>query len=100
LPLIGRLTQPILFVHGAEDAVFTAAGTRTTYEALLQQNPGGSYAFRELEEYGHLDPVIGKDAADDVYPIVLEHLERTGGAPGESFGEPAGVAPAQESEPC
>ncbi|MGE5274339.1 MAG: alpha/beta fold hydrolase [Verrucomicrobiota bacterium] len=100
LPLLGRLTQPILFVHGAEDAVFSAAGTRTTYEALLQHNPGGSYALRELQEYGHLDPIIGKDAAGDVFPIVLDHLERTGATAGRPGGELADVAPGQESQPC
>jgi hypothetical protein len=29
-----------------------------------------------VPDYGHLDLVIGKDAARDVYPLVREHLER------------------------
>jgi cholesterol oxidase len=84
LPRLADLTVPILFLHGAEDAVFECKGTRATYEALVEAVPGGRYGFLELEEYGHLDPVIGSDAVEDVYPHILAHLTET--EPG-----PAGV---------
>jgi cholesterol oxidase len=76
-----RLRIPILFVHGAEDVVFTSDGTRATYEALLDANPLGLYAYRELEGYGHLDPVIGRDAVADVYPLIVAHLDEVSGQP-------------------
>jgi cholesterol oxidase len=77
LPKLGRLTLPILLAHGAEDAVFRPAGTRATYEALHEENLDGPYTYRQLDGYGHLDPVIGKDAVEDVYPVLLAHLAET-----------------------
>ena len=48
-----------------------------SYAWLREHDPVGSYTYRELPGYGHLDPVIGKSAIDDVYPLVLEHLAST-----------------------
>jgi cholesterol oxidase len=75
LPSLARLDLPITFIHGAESGVFRPEGTRRTYEALVADNPAGLYAHHEVPGYGHLDPIIGKDAVVDVYPLVLAHLE-------------------------
>ena len=50
----------------------------------------GSYTYRELPGYGHFDPVIGKSAIDDVYPLILEHLAATD--PGVRVGDPVPLA--------
>jgi cholesterol oxidase len=34
------------------------------------------YSCHIIPEYAHMDCFIGKDAARDVYPIVLAELER------------------------
>ena len=72
-----RRLPPVLFLHGAESDVFLPVGTRRTHALLREHDPVGSYTYRELPGYGHFDPVIGKSAIDDVYPLVLEHLAAT-----------------------
>jgi cholesterol oxidase len=74
LSQVGRRLPPVLFLHGAESGVFLPSGTRRTCAVLRERDPGGAYAYRELPGYGHFDPVIGKAAVEDVYPVVLEHL--------------------------
>ena len=74
LSRLGRRLPPVLFLHGRESGVFLPAGTRRTCAVLREHDPGGSYELRELDGYGHFDPVIGQSAVEDVYPLVLEHV--------------------------
>lgn len=72
---VGRLAFPITFLHGAENQVFSPESTERTVRRLREANPGVPYTRHLLPGYGHLDPVIGANAARDVYPLVLRHLE-------------------------
>lgn len=66
---------PILFTSGTENQVFDPESTLKDYE-LLRRRFGEKYYRRFLiEGYGHLDPIIGKDAATDVYWKVFNHLK-------------------------
>ncbi|KAJ5666351.1 Glucose-methanol-choline oxidoreductase C-terminal, partial [Penicillium maclennaniae] len=66
---------PILFVSGTENQVFNPESTLKDYE-LLRRRFGERHYRRFLAEgYGHLDPIVGKNAAEDVYWRILTHLK-------------------------
>jgi cholesterol oxidase len=71
-----RLTVPVTLVHGDESEAFLAEGARMSAAALREAVDPELVALHVVPDYGHLDLVIGKDAAVDVYPLVVEHLER------------------------
>ncbi len=75
LEQLGRLAFPITFLHGAENQVFVPEASERTLRRLQQANPGVAYTRHLLPGYGHLDPVMGANAASDVYPLILRHLE-------------------------
>jgi cholesterol oxidase len=75
---LDRMALPILFVHGARNGCFLPQSTQLTLEALRQANPSVSYRRQEIPSYGHIDCIFGKDAARDVYPYIVSHLEETG----------------------
>jgi cholesterol oxidase len=77
LPHLDRLAIPIAFVNGAENGCFLPASTLRSLEALRAANPGVPYSRHEIAGYGHVDCLVGKDAARDVYPYLLDHLEAT-----------------------
>ncbi|HSQ06015.1 MAG TPA: alpha/beta fold hydrolase, partial [Burkholderiales bacterium] len=67
---------PVRFIHGEENDVFHE---RTVIRSLQLLNDvfGKNPNIRdrvEIEKYGHLDPVIGKNACEDVYPKIGEFL--------------------------
>ena len=66
---------PILFISGTDNEVFDPESTLRDYELLRRQFGEQSYRRFLVEGYGHLDPIVGKDAASDVYWRVLAHLE-------------------------
>jgi cholesterol oxidase len=77
LPRLGELAIPLTFVHGAESETFRAEGTQTSVAALRESIDPELVALHLVDDYGHLDLVIGKDAERDVFPLLLDHLERT-----------------------
>ena len=77
LPHLDRMAIPIAFVNGAENNCFLPASTLRALEALRAANPGVPYSRHEIPRYGHIDCIFGKDAARDVYPYILDHLEAT-----------------------
>jgi cholesterol oxidase len=74
---LDRLAVPTLFLHGAESRVFEPSSTERTHRMLAEANGPDLYRRVVLGGYGHLDTWMGKDAAKDVYPLVVEHLDRT-----------------------
>lgn len=74
-----RLALPITFIHGAENETFLPKSTELTYNALREANDpdGGKKLYKRhvISNYGHIDCIFGKNAADDVYPLILDHLE-------------------------
>jgi cholesterol oxidase len=74
---LDRLKLPICFIHGAENQCFLPVSTELTYNALREANGKGLYSRHVIPSYGHIDCIYGKDAARDVYPYILEHLEAT-----------------------
>jgi cholesterol oxidase len=81
--LAERRQFPIRFIHGAENDCFKPESTRVTLKLLEdaqaaapENEPRYHYDRVEIPGYGHIDCIFGKDAAKDVYPKILEHLER------------------------
>ncbi|CAG8030940.1 unnamed protein product [Penicillium salamii] len=79
---------PILFISGTDNQVFDPETTLKDYE-LLRRHFGEKYYRRFLAEgYGHLDPIVGKRAATDVYWRIFAHLR---GCIGDEQPESNGV---------
>lgn len=69
--------MPILFIHGTDNACLLPDSTRLSYEALCAANGRERYAWKGIPGYGHVDCIIGHEAAGDVYPHILDHLRAT-----------------------
>lgn len=76
MPRLERLALPISFIHGTKNREFLPKATQKTFKLLCRKNGSRYYVWRPIEDYGHMDCFIGKTAADDVFPIILEELER------------------------
>ncbi|MFB9331163.1 alpha/beta fold hydrolase [Paenibacillus aurantiacus] len=71
-----RLALPITFIHGEKNQVNTPEGTKLTYNQLCEHNDPSLYKHYVIPNYGHIDCLFGKNAVRDVYPQIIEHLER------------------------
>ncbi|MBW4631577.1 MAG: GMC family oxidoreductase N-terminal domain-containing protein [Iphinoe sp. HA4291-MV1] len=74
---IERLAIPITFIHGAENNCWLPESTQITYRILQGINGKELYKRYIIPNYGHIDCIFGKNAAKDVYPLILKHLEAT-----------------------
>ncbi len=70
-----RLAVPIHFLAGAHNYIFKPSGTEATLAWLRSHNDPGLYSCANLADYAHLDGIVGRNAARDVYPSVLAHLD-------------------------
>lgn len=77
LPNLKRLAIPISFIHGEENECFLPESTEISYDLLRKANGADLYNRHVIPRYGHIDCIFGKNAAVDVYPYVLRHLEST-----------------------
>ncbi|QIG49479.1 choline dehydrogenase [Nordella sp. HKS 07] len=68
---------PTLFFHGTLNHCFAPPGTIKTMELLAGTNGRHLYERHVIAETGHLDSIFGKNAARDVYPAVVSHLNQT-----------------------
>src|SRR5437016_1473836 len=62
---------------GSTEILLLPESTSLTYEWLRQANGPAGYSRRLLAGYGHADCWLGKNAAADVFPHALQHLEAT-----------------------
>jgi cholesterol oxidase len=76
MPHLDKLAIPITFIHGEKNQVFDPQSTLTTYNNLCSANGNSLYARHVIMGYGHNDCLYGKNAAVDVYPLMLKHFER------------------------
>ncbi|MEN8167218.1 MAG: GMC family oxidoreductase N-terminal domain-containing protein [Pseudomonadota bacterium] len=77
MPNLNRLNLPILFISGAENECYLPESTRLTYELLCNHFDPDQYSRRVISGYGHIDCIFGRNAVQDVYPYILEHLRKT-----------------------
>ncbi len=77
MPHLDRLSMPICFISGADNACYLPESTARAYERVTQRHGADRYSRHLIPGYGHIDCIFGKHAYRDVYPIMLEHLEKT-----------------------
>lgn len=77
IPNVGRMAIPITFVHGEKNACFLTESIDRAVKRLSDANDPGLYEHHEIAGYGHIDCIFGRDAARDVYPHMVAHLEAT-----------------------
>ncbi len=70
----GEVTTPVLLTTGDRNNVFTDSNI-VCWERLEEAAPG-RHELAVLPGYGHQDPFMGKDVHFDVFPRMLEFLER------------------------
>jgi cholesterol oxidase len=81
MPHLDRLKLPICFIHGALNDCYEPVSTELTYNALCAAFGPELYERHVIPGYGHIDCIFGKNAAQDVYPYMLAHLEKTATEP-------------------
>ncbi len=77
LPHPERMAIPILFLSGEKNNCYLPESTQKTYDYLCAANGSGLYSRKVIPGYGHIDCIFGANAVNDVYPSILEHLEKT-----------------------
>jgi cholesterol oxidase len=77
LPHLERLDLPILFISGADNECYLPESTRLSYERLCQAYHPHQYQRVVIPGYGHIDCIFGERADRDVYPLIVNHLDRT-----------------------
>ncbi|KAF7342089.1 FAD/NAD(P)-binding domain-containing protein [Mycena venus] len=67
---------PILFISGGDNVVFTPVSTNMCYDDLRERFGPTLYKRVVVNGYGHLDTWMGERSRRDVYPVVLQHIEK------------------------
>jgi hypothetical protein len=70
-----RTSARVAFFAGVNNRCFLAESQRRTFE-FFDSWRKNYHTLHMLNGYGHLDVFIGKDSARDVFPLMLEELER------------------------
>jgi pimeloyl-ACP methyl ester carboxylesterase len=63
------------FLTGELNKCFLPESQRRTHDWFERHAPG-RHAFHVFPGYGHLDPFLGQRAADDVFPVIMDELEK------------------------
>jgi cholesterol oxidase len=66
---------PIAFIHGTENRCYLPESTQMTYDMLVDRFGPDNYERHLIAGYGHIDCIFGRNAAADVYPTIVRHLE-------------------------
>jgi pimeloyl-ACP methyl ester carboxylesterase len=64
-----------VFLAGERNQCFLPESQRRTYEHLARHRRG-YHALHVIPGYGHLDIFMGKDAARDVFPLIVSELDK------------------------
>ncbi|MFM0266869.1 alpha/beta fold hydrolase [Paraburkholderia sediminicola] len=68
------LRLPIGFIHGEKNETYLPKSTLLTYDMLVEHWPEQPYERHLIPGYGHIDCILGKNAAVDVYPVIARYL--------------------------
>jgi hypothetical protein len=64
-----------VFLAGEDNRCFLPESQQRSFEFFASHRPGRD-ALHRFSGYGHLDVFLGKNAAADTYPVILEELAR------------------------
>ncbi len=81
---------PVRFLHGTENAVFAPQTSVRSCRLLNEVHGPGAADLVWLKGYGHLDPLIGRDAHRDVFPQVSDFLSKAVAPVDAAVGEALG----------
>jgi hypothetical protein len=70
-----RTNTRFVFFAGRENRCFLPESQVETFR-WFDHNQPGRHAVHELDGYSHLDVFMGKNASRDVFPLMIEELER------------------------
>lgn len=70
-----RTEARFVLLGGQFNNCFTPAGMAKTYDFFNRFAPG-RHMFQEVAGYGHLDVFIGKNAAQDILPLIVDEIGR------------------------
>lgn len=78
LPNVERLGLPVLFIQGSKNYIFKPTGLDATMSWLRAAHPDSTqlHEVLKLDGYAHLDGLVGRNAATDVFPHIIDHLDR------------------------
>jgi cholesterol oxidase len=77
--LAHRLALPISFITGMHNKIFDPETIARTHHWVSKHNGPAHYTRHVFEDYAHMDMFIGRSAATDVFPYLLEQLEHPPG---------------------
>lgn len=80
LPNLSRLNYPIHFIAGARNQIAKPSSSKKMLDALHRQFGPGLHTREVFDDYAHMDCFLGRDAARDVFPSILKHLDLHEGA--------------------
>eukprot|EP01130_Rhizamoeba_saxonica_P009857 TRINITY_DN4023_c0_g1_i1.p1 TRINITY_DN4023_c0_g1~~TRINITY_DN4023_c0_g1_i1.p1 ORF type:complete len:1732 (-),score=349.59 TRINITY_DN4023_c0_g1_i1:62-5257(-) len=72
-----KVKFPISFIHSLQNDVYNFNGTKKSYnfvKGLNKQKKKQKHTLTEIDNYGHLDVLIGKNAYLDIYPIITDKI--------------------------
>jgi choline dehydrogenase-like flavoprotein len=75
LPNIQRLKIPLTFLQAMNNHLFMPEGTKRSFELLCAKNGADGYELVQVPNYHHMDCFIGKNAAQDIFPLILAQLD-------------------------
>eukprot|EP00794_Sanderia_malayensis_P000205 gene205-819_t len=70
------LNVPIMFFYGEENQCWEPDGLLQMYNIVKEANPNQDYVLYGVEDYGHLDGFMGKQAHIDVFPNLVRWLDK------------------------
>jgi len=65
-----------VFVTGEKNVCFLPQSQRRSFEFLDQLHPN-YHSFHSFPGYGHLDVFMGKNAAKDTFPVIIDALDKS-----------------------
>jgi cholesterol oxidase len=74
---VESVETPVLYLAGDRNNVF--ADSNIVGHRHLNERVPGRHELEVLDGYGHVDPIIGKNAHMDVFPRIVDFLKRNGG---------------------
>jgi len=66
-----NLKLPIFFITGEKNPLWNPESVQLTLKFLAEQNGPELYSSNILPGHGHIDNIYGKNAANDVYPHIV-----------------------------
>ncbi|MBV8279015.1 MAG: hypothetical protein JO170_27650 [Verrucomicrobia bacterium] len=75
---LNRLNLPIHFLAGSMNRMFVPAATELSYLTLCEANGPENYRRTVFRGFGHLDCFLSEAARNEIWPEILNTLDRAG----------------------